>query len=528
VPAIMPQRGQDDPLPKPPVYHRRSFDEELLKREASGPQLLYDRQVQSTTTNINTNTTTRNERHFYIPKKSPSPTAGVVVLVVAAQEDAKKQASSSNRSDPEEPARSKSLKKTPPPVDERKQQQQQQQQREQQKQKHKRGEEDKTARTHRSARRRTRAGDDDPDAYDSQKEEEEEDAPSDFEEDEGLFPGATKISGKHSRPPGRPSEFDNLIVGDGGGSSEKRIDTEQQVVLLLTAPQTGDIASAIRTTATSEEVSVVVAHLAPDEEEIAKEIDERVNEEVAKRLQQQKQQEQQQQQQPLSEQQQQQLRPVPEQQPNSVAIVAEAVKVEDLPTIRRRTLLRNGMRAAIMISVIVVVIVSIVIGRSSTSANTNTDDTPNSSPTASPTTSFTTRFDELYDLIGADVSETPELVLRDRSTPQHDAMAWMADEDDANLDFARSSVVPKQRLIERYVLALFYLEMGGDDNTIESSSSWIVDYSFLSPLPVCGWTEENGGFDRGVLCVGSNVTELRFRKYHKFACLSVSFSTSNF
>jgi hypothetical protein len=83
-------------------------------------------------------------------------------------------------------------------------------------------------------------------------------------------------------------------------------------------------------------------------------------------------------------------------------------------------------------------------------------------------------------------------VLQDPTTPQYDALVWMADEDEAAID-----VDDTRRLEVRYALAALYYATNGDN--------WFQNLGFLSPQHECKWfveleLDDNTTSVDGVLC----------------------------
>ena len=81
-------------------------------------------------------------------------------------------------------------------------------------------------------------------------------------------------------------------------------------------------------------------------------------------------------------------------------------------------------------------------------------------------------------------------ILRDPSTPQYQAVWWLAFRDPANLDFSTASW---DEIVGRYVAAVLYFSTGG--------ASWRVQYNFLSGDPVCKWNDDGQGeIKEGIVC----------------------------
>jgi hypothetical protein len=73
---------------------------------------------------------------------------------------------------------------------------------------------------------------------------------------------------------------------------------------------------------------------------------------------------------------------------------------------------------------------------------------------------------------------------------QIEALNWLADHDQANLDFG---IVSTDELLERYVMAILYFSMGGEN--------WENTFGFLSGSSVCMWNEYEGAtLSGGVRC----------------------------
>ena len=78
-------------------------------------------------------------------------------------------------------------------------------------------------------------------------------------------------------------------------------------------------------------------------------------------------------------------------------------------------------------------------------------------------------------------------LVKDPSTPQHAAYQWLVNDDPANLDL--DSLTDKD-LTQRYVAALLYFSMAGDD--------WKKDLSFMQSTSVCEWRDNATG--KGIRC----------------------------
>jgi hypothetical protein len=107
-----------------------------------------------------------------------------------------------------------------------------------------------------------------------------------------------------------------------------------------------------------------------------------------------------------------------------------------------------------------------------------------------------TRFEVLVELF-RDKHVSEEKVLRDKRTPQHAALNWLANGDDAMLDL---DTTPDDILIERFVVVLLYVTTTG--------WAWSHPMRFLRETGVCDWY--SGRNDRGILCNEdqSSITEI--------------------
>jgi hypothetical protein len=242
----------------------------------------------------------------------------------------------------------------------------------------------------------------------------------------------------------------------------------------------------------SQDIAPVVAHLAPDEDELAKQLSERVEAEVTRRLQEQNQK-------PLE------------------GAVAQAIIVENENENDDTSCCwsKRGICLLILVGVVIIVVLSVTLGGSSDSTSPPISPPFTLAPTPAPTPvpaaapteiQFSLRFEALYEIIGSKVSETPETTLRDTETVQNWAMSWMADADTAGIDFETE---PKQALIERYALTVIYGSTGGD-------TWWTSSRNFLSPQPACAWNdaeEDSSQNGAGAFCSNSTmVTTLTLRK----------------
>ena len=113
----------------------------------------------------------------------------------------------------------------------------------------------------------------------------------------------------------------------------------------------------------------------------------------------------------------------------------------------------------------------------------------------------TQAFEQLFALIGEDISHDVS-VLRDRSTPQYQALEWMANSDPSTYTFES---VPKAVLIERFV-AVLVSQLVAD----EESCAYRLDA--FGSRSICDWKDFTGEFVSGILCAGGSVVRMYLGK----------------
>lgn len=87
--------------------------------------------------------------------------------------------------------------------------------------------------------------------------------------------------------------------------------------------------------------------------------------------------------------------------------------------------------------------------------------------------------------------------LSNPSTPQYKAALWIANEDQDNLDIPVNTVgSASNRFLQRYVLAVLYYSLGGDE--------WTQSFNFLSSNHECSWNEEMKDENNEVFAVGAS------------------------
>lgn len=150
---------------------------------------------------------------------------------------------------------------------------------------------------------------------------------------------------------------------------------------------------------------------------------------------------------------------------------------QDSKQIRRRRLILGV--AVLCVIIIAVILIALLVSRSKNKSS------PAHAPTSSPTAKPISRLDEFRSfLLNEGVSNDQD--LSDPSSPQYEALTWLAYQDHANLTLSTSS---NDTIVKRFVTAALYFADGG--------AHWNQNNSFLSPTPTCKWNDGNGN---GVLC----------------------------
>ena len=141
-----------------------------------------------------------------------------------------------------------------------------------------------------------------------------------------------------------------------------------------------------------------------------------------------------------------------------------------------------------LVLVVVAIALGLTVGGDSGPLGPSQRLSPTSSPTAAPTVSDEHYLREILTLASSEAD------LLDPSTPQHQAMQWLINEDPASLPLRETN---PERLRERYILAVLYSVTGGP--------AWTDNSNFLSEKSVCEWV--------GVFCGNENsIVDLDFRK----------------
>jgi hypothetical protein len=167
----------------------------------------------------------------------------------------------------------------------------------------------------------------------------------------------------------------------------------------------------------------------------------------------------------------------------------------------RRFLMGAAVALLLVVGVIIGVTIPLTTNNSKDSPYIESAVTPTQSPapTKAPTAAPTacTSLDCLAEILLQNEVADAE-ALQDDSSPQFQALRWLANNDTAVLDLDRTSPAI---LVERYVLAVFYFTTSGE--------GWGDQHNFLSGTSVCEW---NTG-SKGVLCNRDEmVADLDLRK----------------
>jgi energy-converting hydrogenase Eha subunit A len=147
---------------------------------------------------------------------------------------------------------------------------------------------------------------------------------------------------------------------------------------------------------------------------------------------------------------------------------------------------RNVTIAVISVALVLVgIIVAVVVAP--TTKSTPQSDSSTASPTASPTSALPGLI-ELLSSVSFDDGEA----LQTPSTPQNDAVLWLAN--NTNL-----GIYSDQKKIQRYVLATLYYSTNGNN--------WRFNNGWMSDLDECGWWNDA---DDGPFCYNGSVVKLDF------------------
>jgi hypothetical protein len=89
-------------------------------------------------------------------------------------------------------------------------------------------------------------------------------------------------------------------------------------------------------------------------------------------------------------------------------------------------------------------------------------------------------------------------LLTDPTTPQYAALAWLADDDPAQVDLNDTAF---ETISDRYKVSLLYFATSG--------SGWRMQHEFLAETSICEWNDggEGGAFE-GIQCENDEVVEI--------------------
>ena len=188
--------------------------------------------------------------------------------------------------------------------------------------------------------------------------------------------------------------------------------------------------------------------------------------------------------------------------PLSLSPEAESPTKENGGLMRRKTVLLLFVILILLVGVGVAVAIALSSKKTAPPVEAKIPtDAPTLSPTTSPTQAPTSlaRLMDFMDLMEP-ISSLDS--LQNLNSPQRAALEWIAYQDRANID-PRGSRSPEE-IQERYVAALLYFAMGGDQ--------WINSISFLSETSICAWN--NGLEGVGLACEdGHLVTTIKIGKF---------------
>lgn len=175
-----------------------------------------------------------------------------------------------------------------------------------------------------------------------------------------------------------------------------------------------------------------------------------------------------------------------------VAVIMSDEEQERLEKKRLRRYMMMGIACLLLIMAAIIIPVVIVFGNSNASSADNglaPALSPTNMPSAAPTTS------RLKDIMAYAATVSDPATLQDENSPQFRAATWVSDEDLAMAELG------SVKLLQRYVLAVFYFSTGGD-NWEECSRKLTcnVGFSWLAgQQDECLW--------HGVRCTAANPTK---------------------
>jgi hypothetical protein len=155
-------------------------------------------------------------------------------------------------------------------------------------------------------------------------------------------------------------------------------------------------------------------------------------------------------------------------------IIGDAVQADvmDSTFLRKRYLWITGGVLVVIIGLVVALVIVFV---------PNDDQTPNPGtvsnpqPSTPPTTELPNRVSALQERLLPIFGD----LVSDQSTPQFEALSWLAESDPANLPVEST---PLSTLQQRFILATLYFATNGE--------SWTQQYNFLTETDICNWNDE--------------------------------------
>jgi hypothetical protein len=207
----------------------------------------------------------------------------------------------------------------------------------------------------------------------------------------------------------------------------------------------------------------------------------------------------------------------------SVDLRSEIV-TDDANIPRKSAVLLSCRRVLAVVTVGVVAVIAVTVGVSIALNSKQDDSEPSESTGGSSTTSTSTstaadRRSRLIDVLSA--ISPPSLFINDTSSPQHQALTWLVDDDPLQV-----SESDRDSLFERYALACLYFATDG--------KAWPDQLNFLTEKPVCEWYKEveeetntktgdaayGTSTSQGVFCDNEQqVSGIRISKFY-FVCLN--------
>jgi hypothetical protein len=164
------------------------------------------------------------------------------------------------------------------------------------------------------------------------------------------------------------------------------------------------------------------------------------------------------------------------------AVAAEAVTEDELKAQRSGSRCRFLCCPLILVAIVLAIVVPLT-------------NKPDPAPASTPSPTALTDYEYLYNVFYPISRDA----LLNETTPQFQALNWLAYQDPAMLPFTQSN---SSTLVERYVAAVFYYSMGGPQ--------WSNHLDFLSNHSICDWGIES----LGVFCdeTTNNVIHIELSK----------------